>query len=671
MASRCVLDRLTCAVMRQGRTTRVSRWVAALVAVLAAGAAVGYLSAPASGGTEPARADKVVIVAVPGLRWVALSPEVTPNLWRFAATASRGLLSVKAAGDVARCGAAMTTLGAGNRAVATPQIEARCAASTLNATLIDVDALRRANRNQRFGTRPGALGDALAGVGLAIEADGAPGVQLAALTTNTQTRGSSDYSVVSIIADAGVYDARRDDRAGALNSLDKRLAVQLSSSPGRLTLIVGAGDEAYGPPNLRVAMAAGPGFDGGRLTSDSTGRAPYVELIDVAPTVLAVLNIPIPDAMAGTPWQPAGGEAAVSELVDASEHARDRRQLGGWFVALLVGLGAGTVLAALICLRRGRLRSVAEAACYFVASVPVSSYAVNLLPWWRWPIAVLGAVVVAGAAVVGASAFAVARRRPPWGGLAVVVATTGTVLALDLVSGTHLQLDSLLGDSTIVAGRFHGAGNTAFAVFATSVLLVAGLVATTVRDRGPRVAAGVAGVLGLIAVVLEGAPVFGDDFGGVLALVPTVVVLVVLTRELRVDRRVWLVAAATGVAAAAALLVYDLVASRGHIGRFASDSGGGIRTTLDRRLAAMLESWHTSAYVVMVAVALVAIAALARHPSLRAATAERPALRGGFIAVAVCAVLGGLLNDSGAVVTGAAAVTGAPLLFAGCLRAIR
>jgi hypothetical protein len=646
----------------------VSRWAV----VVGVGTALSALAVPALATSELARADRVVIVAVPGLNWADLSSDRTPNLWRFATTGSRGLLSVKAAGDLARCGAAMATLGAGNRAIATPAVEAACAAASPTLSQDDFAALRRANRHKRFGARPGALGDALISHGLDAFAGGAPALLAAAGSRDLPLQRRPDApAAVTVVADVTIYGVQRASRADALVALDSRLRDLLAPSSGVLTLVVGAGDEAHGPPGLRVAIAAGPGFGGGRLTSDSTGRAPYVELIDVAPTVLAALNIPIPDAMAGTPWRRASGTTSVSDLVDAADHAHDRGQLGGWLVDLLVALAGVVTLIALLALRRPRLRRVVEAACYFVASVPVSAYAVNLLPWWRWPQGVLAAVVIVVAAALGGSAFAIARRRPPWGGLAVVVATTSTVLALDFVSGSHLQLDGLLGDSTIVAGRFHGAGNTAFAVFATSVLLVAGLVATAVRNRGPMIAAAVAGLLGLIAVVIDGAPAFGDDFGGVLALVPALVVLVVLTRELRVDRRVWLAAAATGVAAAAALLLYDLVAGGGHIGRFASDSGGGIRTTLDRRLAAMLESWHTSAYVVMVAVALLALAVLVRHPSLRAATAERPALRGGFIAVAVCAVIGGVLNDSGAVVTGAAAVVGVPLLLAGCLRATR
>ncbi|WP_324277647.1 hypothetical protein [Blastococcus brunescens] len=53
-------------------------------------------------------------------------------------------------------------------------------------------------------------------------------------------------------------------------------------------------------------MAAGPGFGTGWLTSASTGRAPYGQLIDVAPTVLRALGLDRPSSMNGQPLRAEG-----------------------------------------------------------------------------------------------------------------------------------------------------------------------------------------------------------------------------------------------------------------------------------------------------------------------------------------------------------------------------
>jgi hypothetical protein len=277
-------------------------------------------------------------------------------------------------------------------------------------------------------------------------------------------------------------------------------------------------------------------------------------------------------------------------------------------------------------------------------------------------------VIAAFDALLVALAFLAAQRRPPWGGLAVIAVATSALLGLDLVTGTHLQLDGLLGDSTTIAGRFHGAGNADFALFATTALLTAGVVAGALRHRGRRVAFVSALTIGGVALVLDGAPVLGDDLGGVLALAPALVVLGLLVLGVRLGPRLWLAAIGVGIAVGAALVGYDAISGGGHIGRFAGQAGrSGARVTIDRKLASNLGSWHRSDYVAMVGFGLAATAVAARGP-LRRALGSTPLLGAGFVAVAVCAVLGGALNDSGVVVPGAAAVVAVPLLLAGCLR---
>src|SRR4051812_42424112 len=114
--------------MRQRRAARAGSWCAAAVLVVVS--VVGFASASprrAAGTDTPVAASVVVVVvAIPGLSWSDVTASGTPGLWAFAGRASRGLLSVKAAETHARCAAGMTTLGAGNRAVGTAALEARC-----------------------------------------------------------------------------------------------------------------------------------------------------------------------------------------------------------------------------------------------------------------------------------------------------------------------------------------------------------------------------------------------------------------------------------------------------------------------------------------------------------------------------------------------------------------
>ena len=96
------------------------------------------------------------------------------------------------------------------------------------------------------------------------------------------------------------------------------------------------------------------------------------------------------------------------------------------------------------------------------------------------------------ALLLAAVALAGPWRRSPLGPLAVVTGVTAAVLGGDLLTGTTLQLNSVMGYTAVVGARYYGLGNIPFALFATSVLLLAAMIAhrLTRRDlRGAAVAA--------------------------------------------------------------------------------------------------------------------------------------------------------------------------------------
>ena len=72
-----------------------------------------------------------------------------------------------------------------------------------------------------------------------------------------------------------------------------------------LLLLAGISEVNDGRPQLHVGMAVGAraSTPSGWLTSASTGRAPFVQLIDVAPTALQALGLDQPASMNGQPMQ--------------------------------------------------------------------------------------------------------------------------------------------------------------------------------------------------------------------------------------------------------------------------------------------------------------------------------------------------------------------------------
>lgn len=714
-----------------------SRVWAALLVALAALLGVAAVAGPAAAAApEPSRG-AIVVLGVPDLQWSDLDPANTPAMWALAGRAGLGDLSVRTAVRSARCLDAWLTLGSGNRArgahgpamddgvgascdAAVPQPPGRAAVRTL----------QQAQAGTHFGVRVGALGAALHRAGLRTAAFGGPGAQLAAMDRSGQVdvtgpavpqalAAALPTVALAVVELPQVYDEEAAashsagfdqgvapggaayhpptdaERAAALAAPRRAASHRVDTEVGRLlaavrpqdtVLLLGLSDGSLGGPHLHVAMAAGPGFPSGYLGSASTGRVPFVQLIDAAPTILDVLGVPTPSSMVGQPWFSAGPRegtlaSTVAAMVDANDAARNMSRSRGGFLDLMVismivvTLGATSLVAVRRFQRprRNPARPVLEFLAYGVATMPVASWLAQPLHWYRHGAGALYAIVAVITLVVAGAAFALARATRPWAGAALVAAVTGIVLSADLVTGTHLQLSSVLGDSPLVAGRFRGVGNAMFGVYAGSMLLLAGIAAqrSAPGRRGLRPAL-VAGGIGALAVLLDGAPPFGDDFGGALALGPAVAVLVLLVSGLRMSWRRIVGVVAVGLVPVVAFALYDYSLPpdrQSHIGRFVGQLlHGDAFTVVWRKAQANVGSLASSVYRWPVLVAILLVAVMVWRHALRDVTEDRPAVRAGLWAVLIAAVVGAALNDSGIVVPGTLVVLVAPLLAAAWLR---
>jgi hypothetical protein len=302
--------------------------------------------------------------------------------------------------------------------------------------------------------------------------------------------------------------------------------------------------------------------------------------------------------------------------------------------------------------RRAAARRVALAVMFPVAAAPGGAFLANLVPWWRGPVGLIWPAAAVGAGLILAVAASAARRRGPGTMIGLVAAVTFGILAVDLVTGAHLQLSSVPGYDPLIAGRFAGIGNPGFGVLAAAVLVT---VFAFARDGWSALG------IGAVAVIVDGAPMWGSDVGGVLALVPGVLIVAAAASGRRISWR----AVGAGIAAAvAAVMVFAAIdlarpaGSRTHLGRFASDvlhGHGG--ATLHRKVVANWDLLTRNPATVIVPFVIAGLALLALRAGavrgtagLAAAYQRIPLLRPGLIASLVTAVLGFLLNDSGVVV---------------------
>jgi len=628
---------------------------------------------------------RVVVVGVPGLDWRDVRSAATPRLYALAGASDLGLLTARGASSSACVRDGWVTLGAGNRAIYSPTDE--CQFQYKPPPITDAEVIA-ANDDYDFGTEPGLLGRQVQCVRTygsdaelaALGADVRP-IRVEGLRTPAQWRASWADCPLALVAGPSLLGYARETTLKRVDSLIGAVARAAAQDEDTLLLVVGVSD-LKARPTMHVAMAfrdsngvEDPPELGGVLVSASTGRTPYVQLIDVAPTALAALGIDAPSAMAGRSMSVSPTDddppAVVDGLVDDERAATVRYTAAVWLVWVWVVLTAlyllvGARLAASS--RRRRWQRPLAVAGVGVASIPACTGLANLVPWWdaehhrlAWGLALAGSVVVLSAVALGGP-----WRRHRYGPAIVVAAASFGVYALDVVTGSHLQLNGLLGYSPIVASRFTGFGNMPFAVYAAGGLVC---LAAAMHGQDARTARWLAVVGGGTLILLDGTPGLGSDFGGVLALVPAVVLLTMVATGVRVSVPRVVAALAAGVVVVTALAVADYQRPTGdqtHLGRFVGQVLDGTADEVVTRKASA--SLHALLYspVVLTPALLVALFWLfhgADSPGRRLLSSSGRSLRAAVVGVGVVAVVGSLFNDSGIAVLAAAGASTVPLLI--------
>ena len=438
---------------------------------------------------------------------------------------------------------------------------------------------------------------------------------------------------------------------------------------------------------------------------------------------------PGPTPGTGTGADPMNGRPA--RLADDALHARASRLItvptgvALTIAALVVLVTAGVVL-------RSGDRAPAAAggvhrAALLVVALPLGVMLANVFPWWRvgaggdrpswWVLATalgLGTVLAVLLATAAWALWAVLSRRRPGRGASPTADTgpvqgaaptagaplaagpvlplailTCAVILLDGATGAHLAFNGPLGMNAVVAGRFYGMSNTAFALAAGALLVAVGaLVGPTARaltrPRNRRLAVvALVGAVGAVAVVLDGAPRLGADIGGVLALVPALVALGAGLAEVRMTWWRWLVAGAGAVMAVSTFALVDLMTRTGpttHLSRFATEvlSGQAGRTVARKAWALVAPFTSNPLALVALGAGVLTIAGAGwwlrlQLRSWRAGTSAYRWLAGcpaapwlGPVtrALGVLVVVEVLLNDSGAAMAVFTVVVALPALLA-------
>ncbi|MCC7078086.1 MAG: hypothetical protein IT198_13270 [Acidimicrobiia bacterium] len=422
--------------------------------------------------------------------------------------------------------------------------------------------------------------------------------------------------------------------------LERNLYLIVSPAPPR-----GVGE-------LTVFAMAGPGVEPGLATSASTRRPGFVQLMDVAPTILDRLGLEIPAPMTGKAITSAGGKWTYGEFVAANRESIVGEQMRKpAFLGFVVVLALLYIVAALYFWRHDSSRVLAFLAVWCLY-VPLAMFLIILLPFSAWATGVN--MVVTGLIALGLALLTWPMRRVSTvAPLAVSLSVTLAVILLDLLTGSNLQLDSVLGYSPIVAGRFTGTGNLGWALMVTCAILLAGLAVQTWTSR--RAALTFTAILFLVVVVIDGAPMWGADIGGILTTVPGFAVAFLLLSGRRIRPGPVLVAGIATVVAVGVFAAIDLARPEdaqthlaGTIHTFLDGGWDALWMIIRRKIDANLSIVRRSSFAIVVPISAAFLVALwLQRPGLPRIIERWPFLRASLWSLLVTGVLGAFSNDSG------------------------
>lgn len=468
------------------------------------------------------------------------------------------------------------------------------------------------------------------------------------------------------VAAAGVADGIR---LRALRETDDLLGDVVERLPDDALLVV----VSVVPPevewHLTPTVLVGDDVPRGYLHSPSTRRAGVITLTDIAPTVLAALDVPVPNGMIGDALRFRPGPVDLDRFRTLDRDAAYREATYLRVTLTYIAVQALLYLVAIVAFGRlggvGRAARPLRLAVLGIAAYPVSTFIFRAIP----DVAETGGagVSVLLGVIVAVVALASRARRHPLSPLAWILGITVALLALDVATGARLQTSSLLGYSLHTAARFTGFGNTAFATLAaTTVLLGAIHVAYAPRRREATFAVA---CLYAFVVIIDGAPSLGSDVGGILTLVPVFGLTLLVLSGRRLSTRAVVTAAAVTLVALAFATGIDLLrpaSTRTHLGRLvgdiATDGFSAFSTTVRRKLAVNFRTYRSPWSWTVVIIALYMLYVLGWARGWRNLLPPGSALRAGVVGTLAAGLLGYAVNDSGVVVTAVVFVYLGPFL---------
>jgi hypothetical protein len=581
--------------------------------------------------------DQVVVVGVTGR--TELTPTDRAVLGTHLDDAQAGTVSIRPryVGDCAAAG--WTTLGAGRRAA----VDGLCTPEVQNGKVTDWTERQAAAAARRGDAQLGTLAGSVPGCVAAV----GPGAALAA--------AKPDGSVAS-------YQSPEEFVAGGMQTecpitlvdagpLSDQVITRLADRDDITLIVTGVGPAAGSDdPSPQVIYRLGTTLPGW-LTSASTRREGIVTLADLTRTLIDFRAPGSTVPVDGSPFAVYDADLtleAIDAKIDSIAALSDAAPIG----YLVVGLGGSVLFVILVAgPLLGRFR-VPKLILTLAGVLPAAMMLTGAVPWQNSgsPGLVVGVVVVAWSAILTALAVLLGRLvQIP----SIIAASVLSVAAFtfDAALGAVMQPGSLINSRPIFGLRWYGFGNVTFAAYASAGLILAGYVAHRCLSANRRAAAIVAvGAIGFGIVMCEGWPSMGSDFGGIIAMTPAVLWLMLALSGVKVTWPKLLAIAGSAVLVIAVISVLDWLRGsdrRTHLGNFVQRIlDGDALEVISRKAVASAETIASplgiGSLLIGVLLWIVIMNYVVPRISIDFSTA-----RSTLIAALIVAILGTLLNDGG------------------------
>jgi hypothetical protein len=432
------------------------------------------------------------------------------------------------------------------------------------------------------------------------------------------------------------------DLPGGPPGLSSLVRLERERPAGTLLIAVQRVASRHGGELLWAGLGSlGPG--GRELTSKSTQQRGLIVSVDLAPTVLGWLGLPVPAEVRGSALETDG----TLDAPRLSSLMVRLYVLGGRRLRALAFLLCAWLVLALACSPSPRARAWA-----------MRTGALGVL--WAPAAVMITAALEPGAAVeyatIALSCMALGALSDllmPWPRALIAPALVIPVaITVDALAHGQLLMRSLMGPNPLLGARFYGVGNELKSGVAVLVLAAVAAALHPGR-RGRRAQAAIIGA-GLVLAVIEGSARIGAGVGGVILVSAGFAVSVILLAPGAITRRRALVVLIAPVAGLVLLAAIDLASAHGG-GHFTGSilharSAGDVRDILVRRYKAAWGELHNHAMPFATALCLgLSILAVQKRERLLAPVGGDPtwlaALAGGLAA----GLVGALVEDSGPV----------------------